>query len=497
MIAGMYLSNLSSQLSVYKFHPESTVRGVQNYGQNTFISLQCDTILEYCFDSEAASGVTDVIAPIFEWNNSNMLGSSDYYFGTYTGTPGTNTPVAFNILGEHCGTTASQAGYVHFLTGAGAVDSVQGSDSASLPAYVHDTSPAYCNQVGYPAQVGNTVSWSNGVIGNAWNFNLGTNFLGAQTLSLTQAGVTSGAGAGGYTWDFSNATAATSGQNYASPVTGLLGSYWNGSASQSFGINQQLTFGGGTGPLATYATSHTGTAPSGGFVYSWDGAATAPGFFPQAKSAGPYAVLFDDYFSGANNAANNIGSPTGASCTVNTTYTDVNHPGNLLLTTGTGGSGTGITCGYQSEAASVVSPNTLGWTWETAVYVPVLPGTTAASFQAGLSNSPNANPWTTGMQFYLSSANGVANDWYCRYSSTSTDSTIAATAATWTRLSMVNDGSYVHWYINGTEATGCKTAVGSMPTSNQYPASWAATALSATSVTMAVDYVDFQRAVVR
>ena len=68
---------------------------------------------------------------------------------------------------------------------------------------------------------------------------------------------------------------------------------------------------------------------------------------------------------------------------------------------------------------------------------------------------------------------------------------------TWTRLTMVNDGTYVHWYINGTEATACKTAVGSMPSSPQYPASWSATALSASSVTMAVDYVDFQRATAR
>lgn len=228
-------------------------------------------------------------------------------------------------------------------------------------------------------------------------------------------------------------------------------------------------------------------------------AQTAPGFFPQAKAAGPYSVLFDDYYSGANNASNSIGSPSGDSCTVNTTYTDINHPGNLLLTAGTGGTGTGITCGYQSENPSVLSPNSssLGWTWETAVYVPVLPGTTAGSFQGGLTNAPAANPWTTGIQFYLSSANSITNDWYCRYSSTSTDSTIAAVAASWTRLTMVNDGTYVHWYINGTEATACKTTVGSMPSSAQYPASWSASALSATSVTMAVDYVDFQRATAR
>jgi hypothetical protein len=227
------------------------------------------------------------------------------------------------------------------------------------------------------------------------------------------------------------------------------------------------------------------------------GVVISPGLWPQTKSAGPYATLFDDYFSGANNASNNIGTPSGASCAVNTTYVDVNHPGNLLLTSGTGGTGTGITCGYQNEFPDVVTVNSsLGWTWETAVYIPVLPGTTAGGYQAGLTNGPNANPWTTGVQFYLSSANSVTNDWYCRYGSTSTDTTVAAVVG-WQRLTVGSDGTNVHWYVNGTQVCGTGTAVASMPSSTMYPASWSATALSATSVTMAVDYVDFQRAVSR
>jgi hypothetical protein len=169
----------------------------------------------------------------------------------------------------------------------------------------------------------------------------------------------------------------------------------------------------------------------------------------------------------------------------------------MLLTAGTGGTGTGILCGLVSEANSVTSANTsLGWTWETAVYVPVLPATTASAYQAGMAHTPNANPWTTGIGFYLSSANGVANDWYCRYNSTSTDSGVAATAA-WTRLTMVNDGTNVHWYIGGTQVCGTGVAIGSMPSTTQYPAVWSATALSATSVTMAYDYINWQRAVSR
>ncbi len=127
-----------------------------------------------------------------------------------------------------------------------------------------------------------------------------------------------------------------------------------------------------------------GGVPGAGSGGSSSKAITAPAFFPQSVTAGPYSVLFDDFYSGANNAPNSIGAQSGATCVVNTTYTDSNHPGNLLLTAGTGGTGTGITCGYQSQSASVVAANsaTQGWTWETAVYVPVLPGTTAGSFQA-------------------------------------------------------------------------------------------------------------------
>ena len=196
-------------------------------------------------------------------------------------------------------------------------------------------------------------------------------------------------------------------------------------------------------------------------------------------------------------ASDPIGSPTGDTCSPSDTYTDNNHPGNMLLTAGTAGTGTGIVCGLVSENPSITAANTSqSWTWETAVYVPVLPGTTAGAFQAGMAHTPNANPWTTGIGFYLSSANGVVNDWYCRYNSTSTDSGVAATVA-WTRLTMVNDGTNVHWYIGGTQVCGTGVAIANMPSTNQYPAVWSATALSATSVTMAYDYINWQRAVSR
>jgi hypothetical protein len=40
-------------------------------------------------------------------------------------------------------------------------------------------------------------------------------------------------------------------------------------------------------------------------------------------------------------------------------------------------------------------------------------------------------------------------------------------------------------------------AIASIPSTTQYPAVWSATALSATSVAMAYDYINWQRAVSR
>ena len=254
-----------------------------------------------------------------------------------------------------------------------------------------------------------------------------------------------------------------------------------------------INFGGLTAPLTIPAgQSVTLTLFDLGPTWVITSTTTVTASVPSVNS-----TFFDDFFTGANMASDPIGSPTASSCSPSNTYTDNNHPGNMLLTTGTAGTGTGIVCGLVSENPSVTSANTApGWSWDTAVYVPVLPATTAGAYQAGMAHTPNANPWTTGIGFYLSSANGVVNDWYCRYNSTSTDSGVAATVA-WTRLTMANDGTNVHWYIGGTQVCGTGVAIANMPSTAQYPAVWSATALSATSVTMAYDYINWQRAVSR
>jgi hypothetical protein len=498
-VAGFYMDGASSELTTYKLHPIGTMSGIQDLGNNNFFATQMDSIFRYGFDFEGATNVENVYGTLFEWNIQNEFGSSDYHFGTIAASP-TNAPYAINIFGDICGNNAGFNGYNHLLSTAGNID----SGSAALPSFVHLRESNYCNQTSSnanaPNYVGQNFSLSNGDYGNVWQFGLGSS--GNVTNTVTNP-FGAGAAAGQYTWIFSNPTSSTSSQNFQSPALESLGTFWNGSSSSASNVQQQLKVGSGANPTETYAFTMGGSVSAGAKSYSFDrqvtadGGVTAPGFFPQAGAAGPYSVLFDDFYSGANNALNAIGTPIGDTCTVNTTYTDNNHPGNLLLTSGTNGSGTGVTCGYQSESASIVNAATsLGWTWETAVYVPVLPGTTVGSYQAGLTSHPNANPWTGGINFYLSSANSVANDWYCAYSSTYTDTTVAATVG-WQRLTIVNDGSNVHWYVNGTQVCGTGVPIASLPATAQYPASWSATALSATSVSMAVDYVDFQRATVR
>jgi hypothetical protein len=239
-------------------------------------------------------------------------------------------------------------------------------------------------------------------------------------------------------------------------------------------------------------------ASSGANTYT--GIQTAPGFWPQTVTAGPYLSFFDDYLnaSSANIQAGTIGSPSGGNGAVaSATFTDINHPGNFLVTSGTAGTGTGesaTTVPGQIGALATVNL-TPGWKWESAVDVPVLESTTNGEYQAGLVHTVAASPWTTGVAFLLSSANGVPGDWYCEYASTTVDSTVAATTA-WVRLSIVSDATNVHWYINGTEVCGTGVAIASMPSTLQQPA-WTSVAKSATSVQMAVDYVTVQRQVTR
>lgn len=226
---------------------------------------------------------------------------------------------------------------------------------------------------------------------------------------------------------------------------------------------------------------------------------TAPAFFPRTIIAGPYVNYFDDYLTTANvSSGSAIAGGTG-SCATSTTYLDNTSPGNISMTGTSGAGGTGFACvetggAFQLFDAATAPP----WVYETRVQFAALPGTTGASYQAGLTHAYTVSPWVTGIGFYLSSSNANANHWYCEYGSspTLTDSTISAVVSTWTRLSIYDDGTNVHWYVNGVEATACKTAVSSMPTLALYMA-YSAVPSGATTVTMGIDYLAFQMQVAR
>ncbi|MGB8538929.1 MAG: hypothetical protein WCD57_21080, partial [Acidobacteriaceae bacterium] len=512
--------------------------------------------IQYPFASEGTSieGTNTYVG-----GNRLLPGSATYYFASATtaadpvdigasgslctANPGGGAPVDWQEFVTQSGTLNSPADYLA-KTPAGL--SVLGNDT-SCGQTMGDYSPGLTTGTTNQASVsvmalGAATSGTNYNSGlskwngsywngaapatDSWTLNnvLGTGTNPSSTLTFAHSG--------------SSGAAALALPSVTTAVTQSAGDNSTKVATTAYVANAAATNLGGTGvDSAPYqsASAMTGyiTAPTTSghtFVYAWQptGSAVAPSaldfsiylasppaiggtapnaatfttvsaaaFNLQSGAAGPYSTFFDDFYTGANMASDPIGSAASDTCNPNNTYTDNNHPGNMLLTSGTAGTGTGIVCGLVSEANSVTAANTsLGWTWETAVYVPVLPGTTAAAYQAGLAHTPNASPWTTGIGFYLSSANGVANDWYCRYNSTSTDSGVAATVA-WTRLTMVNDGTNVHWYIGGTQVCGTGVAIASMPSTTQYPAVWSATALSATSVTMAYDYINWQRAVSR
>jgi hypothetical protein len=249
-----------------------------------------------------------------------------------------------------------------------------------------------------------------------------------------------------------------------------------------------------------YTAAQVTNAAATNTANTFTAAQVAPAFKPQTLSSGPQSNLFDDFYSVSTVSAFAIGSPTTDSCNL-AIAGDVNHPGVFAAISGTAGSGTGVSCVYgASNNAPLLSINTsLGWTWESDVNVVVLPGTTAATYQATMTHLTSASPSVTGLGFEMSSGNGVANDWYCMASSNLTDSTVAPTANTYTRLTMVNDGTYIHWYVNGTQVcgTGLSILSGNVPSTAQVVGDWTSASGSASSVSMLVDYLAFQRAVSR
>jgi hypothetical protein len=254
---------------------------------------------------------------------------------------------------------------------------------------------------------------------------------------------------------------------------------------------------GGTIAATTAASATTATSATTAAGLTGGSPLTQAAFIPANTTVGPQQYFFDDFYTAANVTVGAIGSPTGNSCGISATNANVNHPGQIGVTSGTV-SGAGEACFVGVSGDGDFSMNTApSWLKESNVLVPVLPGTTAAAYQFGSSSGVLMNPWVNGFAFYLSSANAVPNDWYCEKGSTLTDSTVTALAATWTRLTLVSDGTNLHYYINGTQVCGTGTPISTINANSMPAGAWSVTALSTTSVTMAVDYLTSTRAAIR
>jgi hypothetical protein len=178
----------------------------------------------------------------------------------------------------------------------------------------------------------------------------------------------------------------------------------------------------------------------------------------------------------------------------------VNHPGVLLVISGTVTSA-GEACspapGFHAPISNL--NNGSGWSLTNLVYTPTLPSASGYANQVGLATTLTANPWTTGVAFYLSSTNAVPNDWYCQYGSTLVDTGVPASTAAWTKLDIVANGLVVTWLINGQAvSSGCTgVAQTSMPSTVQNVAWSSLSFTSGTSFSLNVDYTLFMRQVSR
>lgn len=388
--AGMVVSNISSQITVSKYHPDNVALGLMDEANDEFDDLQCDTIRQICV--EVLNDQHVYKHPIFEWSDNNSLGYVDWYFPQTTGTIGFNTPLSVRIQDEQCGNAANFAGYAHMATGAGYVDYHLGSGGGTLPTYVKDTHAVYCNELLgastppltqiTPDFMGNTYSWTNGVYNNAWLFNLGTDFgtSNTQVMTVNQANQITGANLGNYIWNWNNPNPATSSFNPKAPAIKDSAAYWDGAVTQPLSANQHLSFAAGTGPLATYLFDHTGTLPSGGFVWQFDATVLLP-ILKISGITGSTQCLHAD--------TNGLVSGTGSDCgsSGGTVSSVTNSDGTLTISPSSG-----------SVVASLALGNANTWTGQQTFNAPLaLQAATAATSSAN-QNSPSgqwvANYWT-------------------------------------------------------------------------------------------------------
>lgn len=208
------------------------------------------------------------------------------------------------------------------------------------------------------------------------------------------------------------------------------------------------------------------------------------------------SVWFDDKYSalGVQAIAVNSATVSGTNCAANQAPIDGNHPGEVSIVSGATNA-EGVSCVNNNngwQALTGLQTPYRPWYYETEVYFPVLPGTTAHAYQVGLTNNGTVNPWTNSEAFYLSSANANANHFYCEYNSTPTlvDSGVSAVADTWYKLTITDDGDLLRFFINGTQVCGSIVAANATAGNSYIGAS--SVALTSTSAFMVQDYELFQ-----
>lgn len=337
-IACVYTSNITSANKFYNTHSTSCMRAVEELGSNDWFNTQSDSSYLYGFDFEGGGTTSNIYGSMFEWNSQLSIGSSDYYFGTIAN-PGQNSPYAINIFGDTCLNTPP-TGYSHFVSSAGSIDG-----GTVMPPFVNVTQSIYCSQtraaLTTPANyVGAQYAWSNGYIGNVWNWGManGSN----NTLSLANP-IGAGQNQGKYTVLFLNPTAATSSQNYGSPFLGVGSNFWNG-ASATANVEQSIKFGNGSNPLQEYAFVFGGTPSTGTKEYLFDQQVNLPHLVGS---------------TGAPTVAAGTGAGTSPSLGVVSGSTDLS--GYVTLTTGTTPIASAAVLTLTFNVAYTVAPKCLAW----------------------------------------------------------------------------------------------------------------------------------------
>jgi hypothetical protein len=250
----------------YHFHPNGGPIGVSDYG-NVYYGTECDSMYEYCFDVEGATGI---FGTTFTWNNATAYPlSAGYYI----------SPYAYNakIIGSMQCLTNVPSGYVQFWNQYGPVTSalpsgvtVMADRACSGTSQTLFGEPVYLNATNRATSAANYFSqplyfsdsfWNNiAPVNDPWQVVVGGSPSGTPTFE----NLNFYAPVGFYStfqpsFKLSYNTPATSSLNYNSPGWDLNATYWDGTQSQSSDWIVKQAVGSGTNPVSTLTFTPTKT----------------------------------------------------------------------------------------------------------------------------------------------------------------------------------------------------------------------------------------------